>query len=173
MNEEQPVNRAITRALKSIMLDGTEDPSPFAFNHNGVTIAAEKWESREKDLLITEPRLLNGAQTVTTFARFLKLNEGNQRLIGSQAIAENVKLLCKIITRARPEFVTAVTINNNNRQNPVEPWNLHANDMIQLELQDKFRDDLGIYYERQQNAFAASGSNEDHDRGPYTFDSIF
>jgi AIPR protein len=42
---------------------------------------------------------------------------------------------------------------NNNRQNPVEPWNLHANDLIQLELQEKFRDDPGIYYERQENAF--------------------
>jgi len=57
-----------------------------------------------------------------------------------------------VITEAAQEFVTRVTINNN-RQNPVEPWNLHANDLIQLELQDKFRDDLGIYYERQENAF--------------------
>ena len=30
---------------------------------------------------------------------------------------------------------------------------LHANDMIQLQLQDKFREDLGIFYERQENAF--------------------
>jgi hypothetical protein len=45
-----------------------------------------------------------------------------------------------------------VTVNNN-RQNPVEPWNLRANDLIQLELQDKFRADLQMYYERQENAF--------------------
>ena len=57
-----------------------------------------------------------------------------------------------MITDADQDFVTQVTINNN-RQNPVEPWNLHANDMIQLELQDKIRIDLGIYYERQDNAF--------------------
>jgi hypothetical protein len=43
---------------------------------------------------------------------------------------------------------------NNNRQNPVKPWNLHANDMIQLELQDKLREDLGAYYERQEKAFS-------------------
>ncbi len=43
---------------------------------------------------------------------------------------------------------------NNNRQNPVEPWNLHANDMIQLELQDKLREDVGLYYERQEKAFS-------------------
>ena len=31
---------------------------------------------------------------------------------------------------------------NTNRQNPVEPANLRASDPIQLELQDKFRDEL-------------------------------
>ena len=68
-------------------------------------------------------------------------------------------MLCKVITNADQKFVTRVTINNN-RQNPVEPWNLHANDMIQLELQDKFSTDLGIYYERQENAFAQLGTED-------------
>lgn len=73
-------------------------------------------------------------------------------------------MLCKIITNADQKFVTRVTINNN-RQNPVEPWNLHANDMIQLELQDKFRVDLGIYYERQENAFSQLGVEDLEDYG--------
>lgn len=154
LNEEKAVNRSIFKAFKSIMLDGTDDPRVFAFNHNGVTIAAERVERHDGTLKVTEPRLLNGAQTVTTYARFLALNEGNAKLKEREAVAAEVRMLCKIITRAKPEFVTSVTINNN-RQNPVEPWNLHANDLIQLELQDKFRDDLGIYYERQENAFAA------------------
>src|SRR5262249_44246609 len=34
-----------------------------------------------------------------------------------------------------------------------KPWNLHANDMIQLELQEKFRDDLNLFYERAENSF--------------------
>lgn len=151
--EDESVNRAVSKAFKSIILDGAEDPRVFAFNHNGVTIAAEKVERQGGMLLITEPRLLNGAQTVTTYARFIKLNEGNAKLQERGATLADVRLLCRIITQAKPEFITSVTINNN-RQNPVEPWNLHANDVIQLELQDKFRDDLGIYYERQENAFA-------------------
>ena len=48
--------------------------------------------------------------------------------------------------------MTQITISNN-RQNPVESWNLRANDMIQLEFDDKFRQD-GIFYERQENSFA-------------------
>lgn len=153
LSEDAAVNRSVAKTLKAIILEGTEDPRVFAFNHNGVTVAAEKVERDDGTLMITEPRLLNGAQTIATYTRFLKLNDGNTLVREREEIISDIRLLCKVITRAKPEFVTRVTINNN-RQNPVEPWNLHANDMIQLELQDKFRADLGIYYERQENAFA-------------------
>ena len=35
----------------------------------------------------------------------------------------------------------------------MKPWALRANDLIQLQLADKFQQDLKIYYERQENAF--------------------
>jgi hypothetical protein len=148
----EAVNRAISRSLKSIVLDGKESPEVFAFNHNGISLFAEKVDHIDGTYHIVAPRLLNGAQTVTTFAEFLEANADNPKLLERRSVAESLFVLCKIITEASPDFVTAVTINNN-RQNPVEPWNLHANDMIQLELQDKFREDLGIFYERQENAF--------------------
>lgn len=148
------VNRAISRALKQIVLDEKEPPAVFAFNHNGITLFAERIDSADGSCNIIEPRLLNGAQTVATFREFLENNKDNRRLEDRRGILDDLWVLCKIITQATPEFVTAITINNN-RQNPVEPWNLRANDLIQLELQDKLRDDLGIYYERQENAFQA------------------
>jgi hypothetical protein len=95
---------------------------------------------------------LNGAQTVTTVTEFLAANKDNPRMEEGQDAFDAIRVLCKVISKADQKFVTRVTINNN-RQNPVEPWNLHANDLIQLELQDKFRTDLKIYYERQENAF--------------------
>ncbi len=148
----EAVNRAISRSLKSIVLDGKEFPEVFAFNHNGISLFAEKVDRIDGTYHIVAPRLLNGAQTVTTFADFFESNADNSKLIERKAVAESLFVLCKIITEASQAFVTTVTINNN-RQNPVEPWNLHANDMIQLQLQDKFREDLGIFYERQENAF--------------------
>ncbi|MCX6908429.1 MAG: AIPR family protein [Verrucomicrobia bacterium] len=95
---------------------------------------------------------MNGAQTVTTLAGFLKKNEDNPKLKEGRESLNAIRVLCKIITNADQKFVTRVTVNNN-RQNPVEPWNLHANDIIQLDLQEKFVSDVGIYYERQENAF--------------------
>lgn len=150
--EDKYVNRSIQQSLKHIVLDGKQSAKTFAFNHNGVTLFAEALNPFDGQFKITEPRLLNGAQTVTTFARFLHANEGNNLLSEKRDVLQDLHVVCRIVTDAAREFVTAVTINNN-RQNPVDPWSLHANDMIQLEIQDKFRDDLGIYYERQEKAF--------------------
>jgi hypothetical protein len=162
--DDEAVNRALTKALRRIVLEDKETPSVFAFNHNGISLAAEQLDQIDGVHYVTAPRLLNGAQTVTTLARFMKSNENNTRLADRRHALDEIRVLCKVITGGSNDFVTAVTINNN-RQNPVEPWNLRANDMIQLELQDKFRDELGIYYERQENAFANMGYEEMEDAG--------
>jgi uncharacterized protein YjgD (DUF1641 family) len=157
----EAVNRAISRSLKSIVLDGKESPEVFAFNHNGISLFAEKIDHIDGYYHIVAPRLLNGAQTVTTFSEFYESNSDNPKLIERKSVTEALFVLCKIITEASQDFVTNVTINNN-RQNPVEPWNLHANDMIQLQIQDKFIEDgLGIYYERQENAFQGIDMDEE------------
>lgn len=164
LGSSEAVNRALSRALKRIVLDGEEKPAVFAFNHNGITMFAEKAERVDGQYRVTAPRLLNGAQTVTTFNEFMNANKDNPNLAEGHPQLEDLRVMCRVITNAMPEFVTQVTINNN-RQNPVEPWNLHANDLIQLELQDKFRDDLGIYYERQEEAFANLSYEEMEDQG--------
>ena len=152
LGPENAVNRAISRSLKSILLEGKEPPEVFAFNHNGISLFAETIEYNDGTCHIVAPRLLNGAQTVTTFAGFMESNNDNPKLAQNKELAESLFVLCRVITGAPQSFVTTITINNN-RQNPVEPWNLHANDMIQLQLQDKFKEDLGMHYERQQNSF--------------------
>jgi len=152
LGESEAVNRAISNTLKQIVLDQVEHPGTFAFNHNGITLCAEGVELLDGHCRLKAPRLLNGAQTVTTFGKFLEKNKDNPKLVKATPVYESIRVLCKIITAADQDFTTRVTINNN-RQNPVEPWNLHANDVIQLELQDKLSADVGIYYERQENAF--------------------
>lgn len=133
------------------MIEEKEPGDIFVFNHNGVTLVAERLEFGEK-LLITEPRLLNGAQTIASLAKFLKDNEGNPALKKNEQTLKSINVLVKIIWNSPEDFVRNVTICNN-RQNPVGPWNLHANDKIQLEMQDKFKYEHGVYYERQEDAF--------------------
>jgi hypothetical protein len=155
---EGSVNRVLKRAFKEV-LDGKQDPGGFAFHHNGITLSAEQVADLDGRVRITSPRLLNGAQTVTTLDEFLKAHADNPQLKEGRAALEELRVLCRIVSGAKLEFVTAVTINNN-RQNPVEPWNLHANDLIQLELEDLLRTQLGIFYERQENAFAGLSSDD-------------
>jgi hypothetical protein len=171
LSEDEAVNRSIQHSLKRIAVDGKDDARVFAFNHNGVTLFAEALGITDGRHKLTEPRLLNGAQTVTTFARFLKANERNDALTGGNRVLDEIRVMCRIITDATPEFVTTVTINNN-QQNPVDPWNLHANDMIQLEIQDKFREDLGIYYERQESAFENLSDEDLEEQGITEYKAI-
>ena len=159
LGDGKSVNRAVVKTLQSIAIDRSLSPSTFAFNHNGITIFAENVDDEDGEVILHSPKILNGAQTVTTFANFLDSNKDNASIEANRSEIERILVLCKIIYRANDEFASAVTINNN-RQNPVEPWNLRANDMIQLELQDKFAQELGIYYERQENAFSQLSSEE-------------
>jgi hypothetical protein len=164
LGEGEAVNRAISGALKKTILDKTEQPAVFAFDHNGITLFAECVEQMDGQSRLTAPRLLNGAQTVTTVAGFREKNKDNPKLEQGKEAFESLRVLCRIITNADQSFVTRVTINNN-RQNPVEPWNLHANDLIQLEIQEKLRSDVKIFYERQENAFDQLGVEDLADYG--------
>ena len=152
ISEHTPPNRAITKALHNIIIEEKEHASVFAFNHVGVTLQAERVLMTEGSIKITEPRLLNGAQTVSTFNTFLEKHAAHPAIKNGSALLKDIWVLARVVSAANDEFVTNVTLNNN-RQNPVQPWALRANDYIQRELHDAFRAELGIFYERQENAF--------------------
>lgn len=156
LSAEKSPNRALRHAFGRIVLQGEDPPSVFAFNHNGVALSAERIEFEDGKCTITEPRVLNGAQTITSLAKFMDDNQENPGLAENRARLESIRVLAKVITGGDgdfDDFIVKVTVCNN-RQNPVEPWHLRASDRIQLELQDKFQKD-GLYYERQEGAFEA------------------
>jgi len=145
-------NQAIKKSLKDIVLIKKVSPEYFTFHHNGITLFAEKLESENGITKIVEPRVLNGAQTITTLSRFIEEIQKQPNFSEYEETLKQIEVIGKIITNCTQDFVTQVTISNN-KQNPVESWNLRANDLIQLEFDDKFRND-GIFYERQENSFA-------------------
>ena len=59
--------------------------------------------------------------------------------------------MSRIIQSSDDAFLQRVTINNN-RQNPIMPWNLRANDLFQISIEEIFAKQ-GIYYERRENAY--------------------
>lgn len=165
LSPENAPNRAIKKTLKEIILDNILHPEYFTFNHNGITLFAEKIISEDGKIKIIEPRILNGAQTITTFARFIEDNQTNPILKENISTIDEIKVIAKIITDATNDFVTNVTICNN-RQNPVDPWNLRASDLIQCAFEDKFNaHGKGIHYDRQEGAFKNMTDEEREEKG--------
>ncbi len=152
LTDDLAPNQAIRKSLKEIVVNKKLSPEYFTFHHNGVTLFAEKLESENGVTTIVEPRVLNGAQTITTLSRFIEEIQKLPDYLEHIKMLGKIQVIGKIITSCAQEFVTQVTISNN-KQNPVESWNLRANDLIQLEFDDKFKED-GIFYERQENSFA-------------------
>ncbi len=153
LSPDNPPNKSIMKSLYNIII-GKETTAEFAFNHNGITLYVERIELNGEKAEIVEPRILNGAQTVTVFDNFITSRETDKEMARKLKQLNDIRVICKIISQASPEFVTNVTICTN-KQNPVEPWNLRASDFIQLQFDDKFRRELGVFYERQENAFQA------------------
>jgi hypothetical protein len=165
LSVDKAPNKRIRSALADIVLQGKEQPSVFAFRHNGVTIAAERIEEKDGSLLLHVPRLLNGAQTVSSLGIFLDDNADNAALARGKDRLDDIRVLAKIVEGdPSSAFVVDVTIANN-QQNPVPPWALRAMDRRQVDLADKFRDELGIFYSRQEGAFENLSEEEKADLG--------
>ena len=128
-------------------------------------------EGGDGEYRITEPRLLNGAQTLGTFDAFIDSRRNDGILTQAADRLDAIRVMCKVIANSDQDFVTSVTICNN-RQNPVAPWNLRANDMIQLQLANRFREELNTLYERQENAFEHFSDEELHEKGLQTGEAI-
>jgi len=152
LGEEEGANRSLRRALEKVVIEGAEPAGLFAFNHNGVTLSVERLLLEDGTATVTEPRVLNGAQTLTTLARFVEKNREHPEFRKRMAQLEELEVLVKVIDDAEDPFLVGVTICTN-KQTPVEPWNLRASDRIQLELQDRFSDELQLSYERQEKAW--------------------
>lgn len=65
-------NQAIKKSLKDIVINKKSKSEYFTFHHNGVTLFAEKLDAENGTTKIVEPRVLNGAQTITTLSRFIE-----------------------------------------------------------------------------------------------------
>lgn len=163
LSGERAPNRAMKRSLLSIAT-GSCDPGIFSFHHNGITISAEHFEMQDGIARVTEPRVLNGAQTVTSVHEFFEEQRDHPAVQQNRDRLDQVQVLARVIVSADDNFLVNVTISNN-KQNPVAPWNLRASDRIQLELQDKFREDLKIFYERQESSFGAMTDSELEEKG--------
>lgn len=125
-------------------------PELFAFSHNGITLVSRRAAPGEGAISVAEPYVLNGCQTIET--AYLFRNDPTYRGRVDESKWRAIRVPLRIIETRDEELVRQVTINSN-RQNAIRAVALHANDPVQLELQERFRQ-AGVFYERQEGAFA-------------------
>lgn len=120
----------------------------FAIFHNGVTLYTLSAEMKADKVIIREPSILNGCQTVKNAYLFKHNHLGED---ADEKLWENIPIPIRIIVSSDEELIRNVTVSNN-RQNSIRASAFRSNDPIQLQLGEKLIA-KGIFYERQEGAF--------------------
>lgn len=143
-------NRVVTpmeNTLKQIC-EGTLSPNIFPFYHGGITISATTNTSDVSDEIELEtPNVVNGCQTITIAERFYSYLE-NKKAQSAIEKFNQINVIAKVVIGTNDEELKEIT-NCNNRQNPIENWQLFVNDPIHLEIEQALLK-CEILYERQK-----------------------
>ncbi len=142
-----------------------QDPLHFTLFHNGVSLHATRVERGDgQTLVVRNPAILNGCQTVKSAWNFR-----NDRLLKERIDDEawrQIRVPLRVVETNDEELVRRITVSNN-RQTAIRPSAFRANDPLQLQLGDRLRA-AGIYYERQEDAFANLRKSE-----PRTIETLY
>ena len=140
--------------------DGSLSPNIFPFYHVGVTIVAKaSTAERDDELNLESPSIINGCQTITIAHEYLKALEKAKKIEAIERFNQ-IKVIAKLVVGTTSDEVKEIT-NANNRQNPIEDWQLFCNDPIHIEIEQTLKD-AGVFYERQEGKFDAVMKNSDN-----------
>jgi hypothetical protein len=133
--------------------------SIFAFYHIGVTIAASSSEFEDDTLINLEaPSIINGCQTIVIANEYLKRLE-RQKAVGAIEVFKQIRVIAKVVVGTTTDELKEIT-NSNNRQNPIENWQLFSNEPVHIEMEAALKD-RGVFYERQKGKFDSVMKNAD------------
>jgi hypothetical protein len=134
---------------------GKTSPAIFPFYHIGVTISATRGEEGRNLLFSLEsPSVINGCQTITLANAFLEKLEkeaDTEQKQAQLALFNEIQVIAKIVIGVSGDELREIT-NANNRQNPIENWQLYSNDPIHIAIELALKDN-GVFYERQKGKF--------------------
>ncbi|MBE0552004.1 MAG: AIPR family protein [Ignavibacterium sp.] len=133
------------------IVTGKLSASIFPFYHIGVTLAANSSDQNNSDELnIEAPSIINGCQTIVIANEFLKKLERSNKTEEIEKFKE-IKVIAKVVIGTSNAQLMEIT-NSNNRQNPIENWQLFSNEPIHIEIESSLKD-YEIFYERQKGKY--------------------
>jgi hypothetical protein len=134
------VNRDIFSTCSNV-----ESSYEFWFLNNRITIVCDQFDP------VTDPdnphvklknlQIVNGCQTATTLA--LAQREGR--------LSQDVRVITRIYETTDPTLVSRIVLTTNN-QNQIKSRDLRANDPVQLDMEEGFRN-YGFLYERKPRQY--------------------
>lgn len=127
------------KAIKETLM---QKPHNFWYFNNGITVLSERvtLKEDERKIILKNPQIINGCQTVTTIG---ENKESESRLF--------VKIV-EIEDNISNQYLIDGIIEANNRQTPVDERMLKSNHPLQVKLQREF-ETLGYYYERKEGQY--------------------
>lgn len=166
-NDESGPAGKIKETLRDIVLEKNTPPEKFAFLHNGVTIFTRSIEKKDNKIALFSPNVLNGCQTIKSSYLFYHTAKSKNGF--DETIWSNIPITLRIVVSSDDSLWKEIA-EANNRQNALKPSALHANDKVQIILQNQFKK-YNIYYERQEGSFASLEKSQRNLIDQYYFNS--
>ena len=146
-------------ATLDLITSGKSSSEIFPFYHIGITLSASSSVDENVNLLnLHAPSIINGCQTITIANEYLKCLE-KQKNETAIELFKKIKVIAKVVVGVTDDELKEIT-NANNRQNPIENWQLFSNEPIHIEVESTLKD-IGVFYERQRGKFDTVMKNAD------------
>lgn len=127
-------------------------PDYFTAYHVGVTLVATHCERMgDAAIQLENPYVINGCQSISTAHGFWDQRIRAKDASGLERLSR-VRVVAKVVVRPTEEHSHEIS-NSNNRQNPIESWQLFCNDAIHVQLEASLRG-IDVFYERQKGRYA-------------------
>ncbi len=126
-------------------------PKEFAYSNNGITVLCKshRFDPGKRELVITNPRVVNGSQTLHSIRDSQNPSSAARVMVRIIEVpSDGGHDLPKLRARRR-EIIHRISVRSN-MQNPIKRWNLVANDDFQNELSQFFWQKK-LFYERRQH----------------------
>lgn len=143
LNVRRELRRNQVRRQLDAALERAHEHADFLAYHNGLTITCDGLDLHPDSVLVTNPSVVNGAQSVVAF--YAASLEG--------LLTEDLRIFAKFVeTKERPGLAQQVS-KRSNTQNPVNARNLMANSHRQKRLAADFESTYpGYIYETKPDA---------------------
>lgn len=156
--DEDPQFRVLARNVRSELTDLNakeikrqiietfqKHPSEFWYSHNGIVLVCDRATTEKKRLMLTNPYVINGAQTIHALKDQDKGQTDARLLLRAVEIPPAVMM---VDGETSQDFINKIILRTNQQNRMLAP-DLRANDTIQVELERRFAQH-GVFYERRR-----------------------